>query len=84
MFMKLTPVAYQYKDEYCHLGKELKSGTQIGLIAEDVAEVYPELAILKDEEDEKVVRNVDYEKLSIILLSELQKLRAEVDELKSK
>jgi hypothetical protein len=84
MFMKLTPVTYQYKDEWCHLGKELKSGTQIGLIAEDVAEVYPELAILKDEEDDKVVRNVDYEKLSIILLSELQKLRAEVDELKSK
>ena len=84
MFMKLTPVTYQYKDEYCHLGKELKSGTQIGLIAEDVAEVYPELAILKDEEDNKVVRNVDYEKLSIILLSELQKLRAEVDELKTK
>lgn len=84
MFMKLKPVTYQYKDEYCHLGKELKSGTQIGLIAEDVAEVYPELAILVNEEDEKVVRNVDYEKLSIILLSELQKLRAEVDELKSK
>jgi len=84
MFMKLTPVTYQYKDEYTHLGKELKSGTQIGLIAEDVAEVYPELAILKDEEDDKVVRNVDYEKLSIILLSELQKLRTEVDELKSK
>ena len=84
MFMKLNPVTYQYKDEYCHLGKELKSGTQIGLIAEEVAEVYPELAILVNEEDEKVVRNVDYEKLSIILLSELQKLRAEVDELKSK
>jgi hypothetical protein len=84
MFMKLTPVTYQYKNEWCHLGKELKSGTQIGLIAEDVAEVYPELAILKEEEEEKVVRNVDYEKLSIILLSELQKLRAEVDELKSK
>jgi hypothetical protein len=84
MFMKLNPVTYQYKDEYTHLGKELKSGTQIGLIAEDVAQVYPELAILKEEEDDKVVRNVDYEKLSIILLSELQKLRAEVDELKSK
>ena len=84
MFMKLIPVTYQYKSEWKHLGKELKSETQIGLIAEDVAEVYPELAILVNEEDEKVVRNVDYEKLSIILLSELQKLRAEVDELKSK
>lgn len=84
MFMKLTPVTYQYKDEYCHLGKELKSGTQIGLIAEDVAEVYPELAILKDEDDMKIVRNVDYEKLSIVLLSEVQKLRKELDELKTK
>ena len=84
MFMKLKPVTYQYKDEYCHLGKELKSGTQIGLIAEDTAEVFPELAILKEEENEKVVRNVDYEKLTIILLSEVQKLRQEVDQLKNK
>jgi len=75
---------YQYKEEYCHLGKELKSGTQIGLIAEEVAESHPELAILVNEEDEKVVRNVDYEKLTIILLSELQKLRQEVDQLKNK
>jgi len=84
MFMKLKPVTYQYKEEYCHLGKELKSGTQIGLIAEEVAESHPELAILVNEEDNKVVRNVDYEKLSIILLSELQKLRQEVDQLKNK
>ena len=84
MFMKLKPVTYQYKEEYCHLGKELKSGTQIGLIAEEVAETYPELAILVNEEENKVVRNVDYEKLSIILLSEVQKLRREVDDLKHK
>jgi hypothetical protein len=84
MFMKLKPVTYQYKEEYCHLGKELKSGTQIGLIAEEVAETYPELAILVNEEANKVVRNVDYEKLSIILLSEVQKLRKEVDDLKHK
>ena len=83
MFMKLNPVTYQYKDEWCHLGKELKSGTQIGLIAEDTAEIYPELAVLVNEEENKVVRNVDYEKLSIILLSEVQKLRKEVDNLKN-
>jgi len=84
LFMCLKPKTYQYKDEYCHLGKDLKSGTQIGLIAEEVAESHPELAILVNEEDEKVVRNVDYEKLTIILLSELQKLRQEVDQLKNK
>jgi hypothetical protein len=84
MFMKLKPVTYQYKEEYKHLGKELKSETQIGLIAEDVADVMPELAILVNEEDNKIVRNVDYEKLSIVLLSEVQKLRKELDELKTK
>ena len=83
LFMCLKPVTYQYKDEYTHLGKELKSETQIGLIAEDVADVYPELAILVNEDEQKVVRNVDYEKLSIILLSEVQKLRKEVDNLKN-
>jgi hypothetical protein len=82
MFMKLKPVTYQYKDEWKHLGKELKSETQIGLIAEEVAEVMPELAILVDEDNNKVVRNVDYEKLSIVLLAEVQKLRQEVDQLK--
>ena len=84
LFMCLKPVTYQYKEEYKHLGKELKSETQIGLIAEEVAETYPELAILVNEEANKVVRNVDYEKLSVILLSEVQKLRREVDDLKHK
>ena len=80
--LELRPVTYQYKDEYKHLGKELKSGTQIGLIAEEVAEVFPELAILKEDEDGVIrVRNVDYEKLSILLLSEVQKLRKEVNAL---
>jgi len=83
LFMCLKPKTYQYKDEWKHLGKELKSETQIGLIAEEVAEVMPELAVLVNEDDNKVVRNVDYEKLSIVLLSELQKLRKEVDELKN-
>jgi hypothetical protein len=83
LFMCLKPKTYQYKDEWKHLGKELKSGTQIGLIAEEVAEIMPELAVLVNEEENKVVRNVDYEKLSIILLSEVQKLRKEVDNLKN-
>jgi hypothetical protein len=82
LFMCLKPKTYQYKDEWKHLGKDLKSETQIGLIAEEVAESHPELAILVNEEDNKVVRNVDYEKLSIVLLAEVQKLRHEMDQLK--
>jgi hypothetical protein len=83
LFMCLKPKTYQYKDGWKHLGKELKSETQIGLIAEEVAEVMPELAVLVNEDDNKVVRNVDYEKLSIVLLSEVQKLHKEIDQLKN-
>jgi hypothetical protein len=39
---------------------------------------------LVKENDNDVVRNVDYEKLTILLLSEVQKLRKEVDDLKHK
>ena len=81
--MMLNPVTYDYKPEYKHLGKELQTGTQIGLIAEQVANVFPELALLKEDEDGVTrVRNVDYEKLTIILLSEVQKLRTELNQLK--
>jgi len=83
--LELRPVTYQYKDEYKHLGKELKSGTQIGLIAEEVTEIFPELAILKEDEDGQIrVRNVDYEKLSILLLCEVQKLIKKVNQLQYK
>ena len=68
------------------------------MIAEEVAEVYPELAIKNFEwnpdaidpetneatgQNEWRVRNVDYQKLTIILLAEVQKLRAEIETLKS-
>lgn len=80
--MQLRPVKYDYKDDFSHLGKRLVSDYQIGLIAEEVAKVAPELAVTKMEDDNEVVRNVDYEKLSVFLLSEVQKLRSELDELK--
>jgi hypothetical protein len=86
----LRPVTYDYKSDYVDMGYKLGSDTtkQIGLIAEEVATVYPELTI-KDfvnvegtETNDWQVRNVDYQKLTIILLAEVQKLRAEVDILK--
>ena len=80
--MDLRPVRHNYKEEYKHFGKRLKSVTQIGLIAEEVAEVFPELAVTKTEDGKEVVRNVDYEKLTIVLLAEVQKLRREVNKLR--
>lgn len=81
-FGQLRPVTYNYKEEYKKKGKPNLAEKQIGLIAEEVAEVYPELALTLEEGGNPTVRNVDYEKLTVILLSEVQKLRQELDNLK--
>ena len=50
----------------------------MGLISEEVAETIPELAIMKDGKP----KNVDYQKLAVVLLAEVQNLKKEVEELK--
>jgi hypothetical protein len=82
--MNLRPVNYEYTDEYKHFGKRLENNSpQIGLVAEEVAEVMPELAVMKKEDGKDVVRNVDYEKLTVVLLSELQNMKKEIEVLKN-
>jgi hypothetical protein len=83
----LKPVSYDYKDEYKHFGNELGKGRQFGLIAEEVYDIIPELTILVDGE----VSNVDYTKLSVVLLQalkeqhiEINELQQQIEELKSK
>ncbi len=74
----LRPVSYNYKKEYKDFGYNVKDGKQIGLVSEEVAETIPELAIMKD----GIPKNVDYQKLSVVLLKEVQNLKKEVEELK--
>jgi hypothetical protein len=76
----LRPVSYDYKKEYKDFGYNVKDGKQMGLISEEVAETIPELAIMKDGRP----KNVDYQKLAVILLKEVQNLKKEVEELKVK
>lgn len=78
--LKLRPVKYQYKEKYKKFGKKLSSGYQIGLIAEETDKIYPELGVkLQDNEGSK---NVDYEKLSILLLQGIKNLNDRVNKLK--
>ena len=76
----LRPVSYDYKKQYKDFGYDVKDGKQMGLISEEVAETIPELAIMKD----GIPKNVDYQKLSVILLKEVQNLKKEIEEMKSK
>ena len=73
----LQPVSYDYKKEYKDLGYTLAGGRQFGLIAEDTFKVIPELVISKND---KKTANIDYEKLSVLLLSEMKKLKNTVDQ----
>ena len=77
---KLRPVSYDYKAEHKGKGFNKPSGRELGLIAEEVADTIPELTILAYGE----IDNVDYQKLSILLLAELKKLKERVDELENK
>ena len=72
--MGLRPVTFHYKKEYDAGDPRL----QYGLIAEEVADVYPEL-VLNDETGK--ARTVLYQKLNVMLLNELQKQHQQIQEL---
>ncbi len=64
--MKLRPVSFLYKPEYANGDRTL----QYGLIAEEVAKVYPELVAYDNDGQPYTVR---YQYLSTMLLNEVQK-----------
>jgi hypothetical protein len=64
--MRLRPVTYRYKQPYADGSKPV----DYGLIAEEVAEVYPDL-VARDEDGQ--IQTVQYQKLTPMLLNEVQK-----------
>jgi hypothetical protein len=66
---KLSPVSFNYKKD---------NKRSLGLIAEEVAQVYPELV----EYDNGRPLGVNYSKLTSVLISAVNELAAEVAELK--
>jgi len=71
--MRLRPVTFRYKKEY----EAGDSRLQYGLIAEEVAEVYPELV----QYVEGKAKTVLYQQLPAIMLNELQKQHRQIQEL---
>ena len=69
--MKLRPVTFLYKPEYSKRDRTL----QYGLIAEEVAQVYPELVAYDNDGQPYTVR---YQYLTPMLLNEVQKEHAVV------
>jgi hypothetical protein len=70
---QLRPVTFRYKQPYADGSKPL----DYGLIAEEVAEVYPDLAV-KGADGE--IETVQYQKLNTLLLNEVQKQHKRIAE----
>jgi hypothetical protein len=74
---KLRPVTFRYNPGHGDGGRTL----QFGLIAEEVAEIYPELVVRGKEGESSGVR---YHVLPAMLLNELQRQEREIAELRTK
>jgi hypothetical protein len=68
---RLRPVTFRYKQPYQDGSKPI----DYGLIAEEVAQVYPDLAV---KGPDGKMQTVQYQKLTPMLLNELQKQAAQI------
>ena len=71
---RLKPVSFDYKDSFKQHKTSNAANREIGLIAEQVLPLIPEITLVNND---KVI-GVDYPKLSILLLTAVQELKAEV------
>ena len=75
--LKLRPVKYDLKcEEFPH--KNFEPGSKIGLIAQEVEGIFPEL--VNTESDG--YKSIDYSKLSVVLLQAIKEQQKEIEELK--
>ncbi len=76
--MKLRGIQFEWNiDEYPDRG--FREGKQIGLIAQEVEEILPEL-VRKDQDGYKAI---DYEKITAVLIEALKEQQREIKELKA-
>ncbi len=75
--MDLRPVIYRYKQPFADGSKPV----QYGLIAEEVAEVYPDLVAHSSDGQ---IETVKYQVLDSMLLNEVQRQQTEIRELKER
>ncbi len=72
----MRPVSFRYKSQ------DDNARPSIGLIAEEIEIVCPDMAVYQPGEDgERELLTVDYARLSILLLAEVKKHQARIDEL---
>ena len=73
--MKLNPVTFEWKS-----GRE---GQEVGLIAQEVEEIVPQVVKEQQKMDEGIFKTVDYDKLVAVLIKSIQEQQDQINELKS-
>lgn len=82
LISQLRPVRYDFRDQNAESKSKFRlggAGKEIGLLAQDVEEVIPDI-VLTDPDGKKLV---NYTALIPILIDAVKELKAELDELKS-
>ncbi|AYM10837.1 tail fiber domain-containing protein [Agrobacterium tumefaciens] len=74
---KLRPVSYQWKEQVT----DAQKGTQIGLIAQEVEKVIPE--VVTTSKDISATKTIAYAELVPVLIKGIQELKSENDDLKT-
>jgi len=72
-FMQLEPLTYQYK-------RQQEEKEYIGMVAQDVEKIYPELISYNKKED---IYHMDYGASGVVAIKGVQELKKEVEKLKS-
>ena len=83
--LKLNPVYYEWREDILPSAfvKNNKKGRQIGLIAQEIEDIIPE--VVKEEKiyDEKW-KGVNYEKLTAVLIGAVKEQQEQIEELKTR
>ena len=76
---KMRPIWYR---SICE--RDRKDWSHFGFVAEEIAEIEPRLVHWdKDEEGNLVAEGVQYDRITVLLVAEMQKMRSEIQELKA-
>jgi len=76
---QLRGVSFEWNDLAASVMGRKKGEKNIGLIAQEVQKVYPELVIPAKYSDGKEFLSVDYMKLSVVLLQAIKELKVEME-----
>ncbi len=83
--LKLNPVSYEWREDVLPSSflKTQKEGRQLGLIAQEVEEVIPEL-VNKEKLYDNEWKGVDYARLTSVLIGAVKEQQEQIEELKTR